>query len=295
MPGIGDPVNASIRSTVNSGSPVTGASRDDLQLGDVVGLYAVEAAATYAWSFLYKPEGSAADFSGSDTDRDPGTFTVDLPGSYLIQLTINAGTAYESSQAVRLRRLTDLGQKFPAAGEFKRSTGSVPVDASEYGWTDDLNANLSLLEASISVGSQGPQGFQGNTGSQGAQGAGVTYASGIVGSDTTVTLDALNFQLPSSGNFSLKVAAVSGTLILDWSSLGIRNTSSMTSSYYTSPPGNPEITTSYTYIDSSLHLNNIGMAQIVLLHDRTNSRFYRIHAMTGPGFTNNPISIERLV
>jgi hypothetical protein len=349
MPGIGDPVGASIRSTVNSGSPVTGASRDDLQSGDVVGLYAADAASTYAWAFLYKPDGSTADFTGSATDRDPGTFTVDLPGAYLVQLTVNVGTAYESSQAVRLRRLTDLGQKFSAAGEYKRDSSAIPVDAGTYGWTDDLNANLSLLEASITSGSQGPQGAQGAPGSQGpqgdagtqgtqgaqgdtgsqgpqgdmgnqgpqgdagsqghqgdmgaqgfqgvqgSQGTSFTYASGIVGSNTTVTLDALNFQLPSSGNFSLQVAAVSGSLTLDWSSLGIRNTSITAVTYYTLPPGNPEITTSWSYIDSGLHLINIGMSQTVLLHDRTNNRAYRVHAMTGPSFANNLISVERLV
>jgi hypothetical protein len=189
MSGIQSPIIASIRSTVNGSNPIDDGSRDDLQSGDVVGLYSNEIAATYAWTFLYKPDGSTAAFSGSDSDRDPGTFTVDLPGSYLVQLTLNAATEFENSQAVRLRRLTTLGQKLPAAGEYKRDSSAVPVDAGQFGWTDDLNANLILLEDSISTGSQGPQGVQGAQGSQGVVGSqgpqgvqGATGAQGATGS-----------------------------------------------------------------------------------------------------------------
>ena len=46
---------AIIQSTLNAGTPIQGASREDLQAGDTVGLYSVDSASTYAWSIAYKP------------------------------------------------------------------------------------------------------------------------------------------------------------------------------------------------------------------------------------------------
>jgi hypothetical protein len=148
MPVIVLPTTATIVSTRNGSSTVTGASRDDLQVGDLVGLESYSNATTYAWSFVYKPAGSTATFSGSSTAKNPGNFTVDAIGSYLVKLVVDAGLETEDEQVVRLRRLSALGQKLPGAGEFKNNTNSVPVDVSPSGWTDDLNANLLLLESS---------------------------------------------------------------------------------------------------------------------------------------------------
>jgi len=174
MPVIVLPTTATIVSTRNGSSTVTGASRDDLQVGDLVGLESYSNAITYAWSFVYKPAGSTATFSGSSTAKNPGDFTVDAVGSYLVKLVVDAGLETEDEQVVRLRRLSTLGQKLPGAGELKNNTNSVPVDVSPSGWTDDLNANLLLLESSIggsgAQGFQGAKGFQGTTGAQGAQG-----------------------------------------------------------------------------------------------------------------------------
>jgi hypothetical protein len=148
MPVIVLPTAATIVSTRNGLNTVTGASRDDLQVGDLVGLDSYSNAVTYAWSFVYKPAGSTATFSGSSTAKSPGNFTVDAVGSYLVKLVVDAGLGTEDEQVVRLRRLSALGQKLPGAGEFKNNTNSVPVDVSPSGWTDDLNANLLLLESS---------------------------------------------------------------------------------------------------------------------------------------------------
>jgi hypothetical protein len=162
------PTTATIVSTRNGSNTVTGASRDDLQVGDLAGLESYSNATTYAWSFVYKPAGSTATFSGSSTAKNPGNFTVDAIGSYLVKLIVDAGLATEDEQVVRLRRLSALGQKLPGAGEFKNNTNSVPVDVSASGWTNDMNANLLLLESSI--GGSGAQGFQGSQGSHGFQG-----------------------------------------------------------------------------------------------------------------------------
>ena len=153
MPVIVLPISATIVSYRNGIDPVQGASREDLQVGDVVALESYSNATTYAWSFVYKPAGSTATFSGSSTAKNPGNFTVDAIGSYLVKLIVDAGLATEDEQVVRLRRLSALGQKLPGAGEYKNNTNSVPVDVSASGWTNDMNANLLLLENAIGGGS----------------------------------------------------------------------------------------------------------------------------------------------
>jgi len=123
-------------------------SRDDLAIGDVVTLSSIDAATTYAWTIVFKPEGSAATFTGSASDASPGSFTVDLVGPYLIRLVVDAGTATESSQYVRLRALTSvLGLTLVAAGERRDESGVIPVDVDVEGWANEQNNNLLALEA----------------------------------------------------------------------------------------------------------------------------------------------------
>ena len=57
MPVIVLPISATIVSYRNGIDPVQGASREDLQVGDVVALESYSNATTYAWSFVYKPAG----------------------------------------------------------------------------------------------------------------------------------------------------------------------------------------------------------------------------------------------
>lgn len=134
---------AIIRSLRNGGTPIIGASRDDLRLGDLIAVNSVDVATTYAWTIAYKPQGSTAVFSGDVTQASPGSFTVDLEGPYLIRLTVNLGLPTEHSQFVRLRLLTILGDlRLVAAGEQSADGLPIPVDASPQGWADDQNFNL---------------------------------------------------------------------------------------------------------------------------------------------------------
>ena len=138
---------ASIRSLVNALAPITGASRDDLRAGDVVTLQAADTSnTTYAWSIAYKPDGSAATLSGDPTLANPGTFTVDLEGPYLIRLITDLGLPSQSQQFVRLRFLSILGDlRYVSAGEQTDSLVPVPVDLDNEGWADDQNFNLGTL------------------------------------------------------------------------------------------------------------------------------------------------------
>ena len=83
---------ARIRSAVTSKPTIDGASRNDLVNGDVVTLTAVQMCTTYAWTIAYVPEGSAVT-TASLTDptlQNPGSFTVDVDGSYLVRLEVTA-------------------------------------------------------------------------------------------------------------------------------------------------------------------------------------------------------------
>lgn len=138
--------SASIRSLVNSLSPLSGVSRDDLKVGDVVTLESVNVHTTYAWTMAFKPAGSTATFSGSPVAASPGTFTVDKEGPYLIRLTADLGMGTESTQFVRLRYLTVFGElKLVAAGEGYGGSIPVPVDIGATGWSDQQNYNHQMV------------------------------------------------------------------------------------------------------------------------------------------------------
>jgi hypothetical protein len=137
---------ARIRSFRNFITPVDEASRNDLVIGDVVSVTSIDAATTYAWTLVFVPEGSVAGFSGSSTAVSPGHFNVDVPGSYLVRLIVDAGLGSESEQYVRLRALTVTTPLYlVAAGERRDLTGVIPVDADAQGWADDQNRNLNSL------------------------------------------------------------------------------------------------------------------------------------------------------
>jgi len=141
---------AIIKSQRNSipATDISGASRDDLVLGDVVSVTSVDAATTYSWVLSYAPEGSVAVFSGSSSAVSPGTFNVDLEGPYLIRLTVDAGLPTEDTQYVRLRALTEFAAlKLVSAGERRDGSGIIPVDVDVEGWANEQNSNLVTLLA----------------------------------------------------------------------------------------------------------------------------------------------------
>lgn len=143
---------ARIRSLRNFITPIDEASRDDLVATDIVTVQSLDAATTYAWALVFVPEGSAATFSGDVTAVTPGSFTVDLVGSYLVRLIVDAALVSESTQYVRLRALTTtLGLTLVAAGERRDGTGIIPVDADPEGWANDQNANLLAIETAIAA------------------------------------------------------------------------------------------------------------------------------------------------
>lgn len=147
---------AEISSSIAAKPTIISASREDLDSGDIVTLEANDLThLTYSWSLVFTPTSlagvaSAASLS-STTGPGPITFTVDNEGSYLVKLIVDSGLFTESTQYVRLRRLTDYsGLRLAAAGETKTLTESVPVDINADGWSLDQNFNLLNLENEVS-------------------------------------------------------------------------------------------------------------------------------------------------
>ena len=184
---------ATIQSLRNGITPVVGASRDDYVLGDTVLLTCTDPHTTYSWVIAFAPDGSAASLA-SPTLQTPGSFTVDVEGPYLIQLTVDAGLPTEDRQEVRLRALTDFGQlNLVAAGERRDDGGIVPVDIDVEGWANEQNYNLVTLKDFLKPIVQSGQVLHVDSNAGSAQGYG----------DYSLVQDAIDFavtQTPSSSS-----------------------------------------------------------------------------------------------
>ena len=140
------------------GSTVTGVSRDDLRRPYEVFCHSVDPGTTYTWTLSFTPSSPGSVGLATPNEGTPSaaaltapaardtTFVVDFEGSYLLNLVVDLGLPSESTQSVRLRRLTNLGKiKLVASGERRDVTGVIPVDVSVDGWALDQNQNLQRL------------------------------------------------------------------------------------------------------------------------------------------------------
>ena len=153
---------------------VTDASRDDLAVNDVVELESVNVGTAYQWSIAFKPEDlsgtpSTAVFSSTGTEqainKDPGTFTVDLDGPYLLrlvyttpQITLNTVLSAGVSFSINGITLTAVaGARTPGSDDFSIAGGTVALITAEMAAAinDPANsfvaANLAGTDASPSV------------------------------------------------------------------------------------------------------------------------------------------------
>lgn len=126
---------ATIRIIINQiGKPagVAGESRDDLDTGALVVLTNDDndGATSFLWEFVSTPATSAATLFGATTST--ASFTPDVIGSYLFQLTINGRIKGRAIAAVK----TGEGLRIPATGEANELGG----------WEVALGDNLGILE-----------------------------------------------------------------------------------------------------------------------------------------------------
>ena len=140
-------------------------------------------------------------------------------------------------------------------------------------------------------GSAGAKGDKGDTGAQGPAGVGIKgFASGYVNAGVPITLDNLKCAVTTGGNRGLSLATVTGSFQAHISA----------TFGYVSGVGGNATTQLYTYNTTpsgslfGYSFPNQGDGSTYLINDVTNTRFYRVTLMIGPGYTNNFISIERL-
>ena len=159
--------SASIESTVTApvAKPtVTNASRDDLEVNDVVLLDSVNNGVAYNWSLAYVPETSAAAFSGSDLDKSPGSFTVDQEGPYLVRLVLWVPTVtviaspIPAGETLIINGVTltaVAGARTSGANDFDGSLGTPALIAAEIvaALNDPANSFSTFLAPTVAVGS----------------------------------------------------------------------------------------------------------------------------------------------
>jgi len=142
------------------------------------------------------------------------------------------------------------------------------------------------------TGEQGIQGLVGAPGAQGEAGVGIKgFISAYVNAGTFVTLENIKCTVTTSGNRGLSVAAVTGSFQAHISGTfgyvnGVGGSATTAPITYTTTP-------SGSYFGWSFP--NQGDGSTYLINDVTNWRFYRVTLMIGPGYSNNFISIERLI
>ena len=117
------------------------------------------------------------------------------------------------------------------------------------------------------------------------------FASAYVNAGTFVTLDNIKVSVTTAGNRGLSLAAVTSSFQAHISA----------TFGYVSGVGGNATTQPYTYTTTpsgslfGYNFPNQGDGSTYLINDVTNWRFYRVTLMIGPGYSNNFISIERLI
>lgn len=123
--------------------------------------------------------------------------------------------------------------------------------------------------------------------------------SKLADAGVAVQFDNLQVKVASSGNRSLQIATVSGSITVSGSSFNIYVSSnvgstgaqgSITGNTYSSTT----IGTTFSYVQSGANFLYYGSIQRFFLNDQTNNKGYRVTCIYGNGFSNNTIEIERI-
>jgi hypothetical protein len=163
--------------------------------------------------------------------------------------------------------VTTTGAETYTVGLWANATGIGMLSDS----TGRTKATATLLTPSIAVNTAGL----------------TTKASGFVNRGADVTLGNLKARIAASGNSSLQVSTVSGTLTVYGSSA-----SGILIDGGTTPL---TITTTPAYLKATTNLGGAGESETWLIRDDANSIAWRISCVIGVGYNNNMISIEQLV
>jgi hypothetical protein len=121
----------------------------------------------------------------------------------------------------------------------------------------------------------------------------------VVNAGTAVQLDNIKIRIPTSGNRSMQIATVSGTIYIsgtapDLFTLTIPGTTGIVGSTSAYSIANIAVSTSFSYVASSADFPFHGSVQRFLFCDNTNRKSYRVTWIVGNGYNNNIIEIERI-
>ena len=210
----------------------------------------------------------------------------------------------QSSEGILTLTVDDYDWKFSNNGTFTVPAGSGTGGGDEGGEINLVKAPNSTLNGNVIVFDQYQDRvrfFESDGTNRGAYidltqaAAGVdtllnNRVSSLVDAGVFVTMDNLKVSVTTSGNRGLCLATVSGSII---------GFISAQFSLTTGTSGGAAISLAITTTSSSSILNynflGEGDSSTYILRDNTNSRVYRIELMIGSAYTNNFISIERLL
>lgn len=116
-------------------------------------------------------------------------------------------------------------------------------------------------------------------------------ASGFVNAGTDITLGNLRARISASGNRSIQLSTVSGTMTVYGSGVYSQNGVSGSTILDSAPL---TLTTTPAYLISHYQFTAAGATDTWLLRDSNSTMAWRVSMIIGPGFNNNFISIERL-
>ena len=112
---------------------------------------------------------------------------------------------------------------------------------------------------------------------------------GIVTTGTDVILGNIKAQIAGSGNSSIQLSLVAGSLTVDGSEQGVSNGSAVTTNVTAL-----SLTTSPAYFNAASNYIQPGDVQVAHFTDRAGSGTWRVTAQIGYDYTNNSVTIEKL-
>jgi hypothetical protein len=112
---------------------------------------------------------------------------------------------------------------------------------------------------------------------------------GIVTTGTDVILGNLKAQIAASGNSSIQLSLVAGSLTVDGSEQGVSNGIAVTTNVTAL-----SLTTSPAYFNAVSNYIQPGDVQVAHFTDRVGSGTWRVTAQIGYDYTNNSVTIEKL-
>jgi hypothetical protein len=122
---------------------------------------------------------------------------------------------------------------------------------------------------------------------------GSTRSAAFVGRGEDVILGNLKVRMAATGNASLQVSTVSGTIVVYGSDVYSETGTIAGNSI---DGGSPlTITTTPAYLRASYNFTNSAAVDVWTIRDTSNSIAWRITLIVGNGHNNNMISIERLL